>query len=51
MFVFETVFTLEKIEEHRFGGLLEISDKFVTKLNGFSYMILHPRLKTVWRIS
>ena len=32
-FVFETAFTSEQIAENRFGGLLEISDKFVTKFN------------------
>ena len=30
-FVFETVFILEQIEESRFGALLEISNKFMTK--------------------
>ena len=36
MFVFETVFISEEIAEHRFGGLLEISDKFITELNVYS---------------
>ena len=51
MFVFETVFISEQTAENRLGALLEISDKFTTKLNVFSYMILHFRLKTVWKIS
>ena len=46
-FVFQTVFTLEKIAENRFGALLEISDKFMTKFKVFSYMILQFRCKTV----
>ena len=50
-FVFETVFISEQIAENRFGALLEISDKFITKFNVFSYMILQFRLKTVWKIS
>ena len=36
--------------QREFGSLLEISDKFITKLNVFSYMILQFRLKTVWKI-
>ena len=50
-FVFETAFISEQITENSFGALLEISDKFVTKFNVFSYMILQFRLKTVWEIS
>ena len=50
-FVFETVFILYQIAENRCGFLLEISDKFTTKLNVFSYMILQFRLKTVWKTS
>ena len=50
-FVFETVFISEQTVENRFGALLEISDKFITKFNVFSYMILQFRLKTVWKIS
>ena len=46
MFVFVTFFS-EQIAENRFGALLEISDKFITKLNFFSCMILQFRLKTV----
>ena len=46
-FVFETVFISEQFAENRFGALLEISDRFITKLNVFSYMILQSRLKTV----
>ena len=47
MFVFETVFISEQTVENRFGTLLEIRDKFITKLNVFSCMILQFRLKTV----
>ena len=50
-FVFETAFISEQIAENRFGALLEISDKFITKFNVFSYMILQFRFKTVWKIS
>ena len=50
-FVFETVFISEQIAENRFEALLEISDKFITKFNVFSYMILQFRLKKVWKIS
>ena len=50
-FVFQTVFISEKIAENRFRNLLEISDKLITKLNVFSYMILQFKLKTVWKIS
>ena len=39
MLVFETVFISEQIAENRFGALLEIGDKFITKLNVFSNMI------------
>ena len=49
--VFETAFILELIAENRFGALLEVSDKFITKFNVFSYIILQFRLKTVWKIS
>ena len=37
--VFETAFISEKIAENSFGALLEISDKFITNFNVFSYMI------------
>ena len=50
-FVFETLFISEQIAENSFGALLEISDKFITKFNVFSYMILQFRLKTVWKFS
>ena len=50
-FVFETTFISEQIAENRFGALLEINDKFITKFNVFSYVILQFRLKTVWKIS
>ena len=51
MFVFETAFISEQIAENSFGALLEISDKLITKLNVFSYMILQFRLKIVSKIS
>ena len=50
-FVSETVFISEQIRENRFGALLEISDKFITRFNVSSYMVLQIRLKTVWKIS
>ena len=50
-FVFETVFISEKITENKFGALLGINDKFITKFNAFSYTIFQFRLKTVWKIS
>ena len=50
-FVFETAFISEKITENKFGALLGINDKFITKFNAFSYTILQFRLKTVWKIS
>ena len=43
--VFETVFISEKITENMLGALLAISNKFISKLNVFSYMILQFRLK------
>ena len=51
MLVFKTVFISENIVEYWFEALFEISDKFITKLNVFSYMILRFRLKEVWKIS
>ena len=51
MFAFETVFISEQIAENRFGALLEISDRLITKFNAFSYMILQFILKTIWKIS
>ena len=39
----------EQIVENSFEDLLEISDKFITKFNTFSYMILQLRLKAVWK--
>ena len=51
MLVFETVFISENIVEYWFEALFEICDKFITKLNVFSYMILRFRLKEVWKIS
>ena len=50
-FILETAFISKQIAENRFGALLEISDKFITKFNVFSYKILQFRLKTVWKIS
>ena len=50
-FAFETAFISEQMAENRFGALLEISGKFITKFNVFSYMILQFRFKTVWEIS
>ena len=50
-FLFETTYITEQIEEYRFGALLKISDKFITKFNVFSNMILQFRLKKVWKIS
>ena len=55
-FVFQIPFISEQIAENRFWALLETSDKFITKFNVFSYMILKFRLKqfgkfqnhTVW---
>ena len=44
-FVSETVFISEQIRENRFGALLEISDKFITKFNVFSYIFLQSDLK------
>ena len=46
-FVFLTVFISKQIAENRFEALLEISDKFITEFNVFSYMILQFRFKTV----
>ena len=48
-FVFETVFISEQIVENRFGALSEISDKFITKFNDFSYIILQFRFKQFGR--
>ena len=45
------MFISEQIAENMFGALLEISDKFISKSNAFSYMILQFRLKAVWKIS
>ena len=49
-FWFETIFISEQIAENRFGALLEISDLFITKFNGFSYMILQFWLRRVRKI-
>ena len=51
MLVFETTFISKIIAENRFRVLLEISDKFITKLNVFSYMNLQFMLTIVWEIS
>ena len=50
-FVFGTAFFSEQIADNRFRTLLEIIDKFTTKFNVFSYMILQFRLKAVWKVS
>ena len=50
-FVFGTVLISEQITNNRFGALLEISDKFISKSIVFSYIVLQFRLKTVWKIS
>ena len=50
-FLFETVFISEQISENRLAALLEISDKFISKFNVFSYIILQFKLKTVWKTS
>ena len=52
-FAFETVFVSEQIAETRFRALVEICDKFMTKLNVFSYMILatFSIFKAVWKNS
>ena len=39
-FAFETAIISEQIAENRFGALSETNDKFITKFNVFSYMIL-----------
>ena len=48
-FVLETALISEQIAENRFGVLLEISDKLITKFNVFSFMILQFRLKGIWK--
>ena len=50
-FSFESRFISEQIVENRFGAQLEISDKFLTKLNVFRYILLQFRLKRVGKIS
>ena len=40
MFVIETVFIPEQFSKYMFGALFEIGDRFTSKLNIFSYMIL-----------
>ena len=40
MFVWNSIY-FRIIAENRFGVLLEISDKFITNLNVFSYIILY----------
>ena len=37
MFVIKIVVVYEQIIEYRYGGLLEISDKFITESNIFAY--------------
>ena len=48
MCVFETGSILDQVAEHE--ALLEISEKCITKLNVFSYIIFQFRLKIVWKI-
>ena len=48
-FVLETAFISEQIAESRCRAFLEISDKYITKFNVFSYMNLQFRRKTVWK--
>ena len=50
-FVYETVFISRQIAMSKFGTLLEVSDKLITKFNIFSYTILQFRFKTVWKNS
>ena len=40
MFVIKVVLISEQMTEHKFRALLDISDKFRSKLNGFSYTTL-----------
>ena len=40
MFITEAAFISKQIKEYRFKALLEISDKFSSKLNYSSYIIL-----------
>ena len=47
MLVTETVSISEQITENILGALLEIGDKFITKLNVFSYIILQFRLTSL----
>ena len=49
MFVIETVFISEQITRFRFEALSGISDKFSSKLNIFSYMILQGWLHILER--
>ena len=46
-FVYEAAFISKQIAENKFEILFEISNKFNTKFNAFSYMILQFRLKAV----
>ena len=50
-FVFETALIAEQTTENRFGALLEVSDKFITKFSDFRYIILQFRLKIVSKTS
>ena len=38
MIVIEAVFISEQIKKYRFGALIELRDKFITKLNVFRYI-------------
>ena len=46
MFQIETLFLSEQITGYRSGALAKIRDKFRTKLNEFSYVILQFRLNS-----
>ena len=50
MLVTETVFISEQITKYKFEALLEISDKFRSKFNVFSYMILYCWLKDAIKV-
>ena len=50
MLVNETVLISEQITEYRFGALLGISEKFSTKTDVFSSMILQC-WRTIWNVS
>ena len=49
LFINEAVFISEQITECKFRVLLGISDTFSSKLNVFSYMILHNHTPWFWK--